>query len=215
MNRKTVFIVAAVLLLAAFALIAMFYESAAERQAVARDKMELLARPHAPTLGPPDAKVHIVEFLDPACEACGAFYPFVKQLMAAAPGKIKLTVRHVGFHEGADFAVQVLEAAKQQGRYWQTLERLLASQSRWAINHKVVPQLVWAQLDGLGLDPERLQRDMKDPQVGRNLGQDVADAKTLRVQKTPEYFVNGRQMKTFGYDQLKQLVQDELSRNYP
>jgi hypothetical protein len=35
------------------------------------------------------------------------------------------------------------------------------------------------------------------------------------VQKTPEYFVNGRQMTTFGQDQLRQLVQEELARSYP
>ena len=37
-----------------------------------------LASEHAPMVGDPDAKVHIVEFLDPACEACAAFYPLVK-----------------------------------------------------------------------------------------------------------------------------------------
>jgi protein-disulfide isomerase len=215
MNRKTVFIVAAVLLLAAFALIALFYKSDTALRADTQGKLELLVRAHAPTVGPPEAKVHIVEFLDPACETCRAFYPFVKQLMAANPGRIKLTVRHVAFHDGADFAVQVLEASKKQDKYWPTLERLLASQSRWATNHKVVPELVWAQLDGLGLDPERLKRDMKEPEIGRNMRQDEADAKKLRVQKTPEYFVNGRQMTTFGQDQLRQLVQEELTRSYP
>jgi 2-hydroxychromene-2-carboxylate isomerase len=101
------------------------------------------------------------------------------------------------------------------GQVLADVERLLASQPRWANNHKVVPGLVWAQLDGVGLDPERLQRDMKDPAIGRNMGQDEADAKTLRVQKPPEYFVNGRQMATFGQDQLRQLVQEELARAYP
>jgi protein-disulfide isomerase len=133
--------------------------------------------------------------------------------MAAHPGQIRLTVRHVAFHEGVAVAVQVLEAARQQDKYWQTLERLLASQPRWTIHHQVHPELVWAQLDGLGLDLERLRRDMSAPQVARNMSQDAADARTLAVQKTPEYFVNGRQMATFGYEQLRQLVQDELARS--
>lgn len=166
-------------------------------------------------MGPADAKVHIVEFLDPACETCRSFYPLAKQLMAANPNKIKLTVRHVPFHDGVDFAVQVLEASKKQGKYWQTLETLLATQSQWAIGHKARPELIWRHLDGAGLDPEQLTRDMKDPQVGRSMGQDQADAKALRVEKTPEYFVNGRQMTTFGPDQLRRLVQDEIARSYP
>ncbi|MFS8328883.1 thioredoxin domain-containing protein, partial [Vreelandella titanicae] len=32
-------------------------------------------RSHSPILGREDAPVTIVEFFDPACEACRAFYP--------------------------------------------------------------------------------------------------------------------------------------------
>lgn len=217
MNRKTVLTILAVFSLGAIALGAVFYKAEKGSQATGQlaGTMELLNRPHGATIGASDAKVHIVEFLDPACEACRAFYPFVKQLMAANPGRIKLTVRHVPLHEGADFAVQVLEASKKQGQYWPTLERLLATQSRWAINHKVMPDLVLEQLGGLDLDRERLQQDMKSPETGRNMAQDQVDAKKLGVQKTPEYFVNGRQMATFGQDQLRQLIQEELAQSYP
>ncbi|MGI9232054.1 MAG: thioredoxin domain-containing protein, partial [Woeseiaceae bacterium] len=37
-----------------------------------------LASQNAPSYGDPNAKVHIVEFLDPACETCAVFYPMVK-----------------------------------------------------------------------------------------------------------------------------------------
>jgi len=111
--------------------------------------------------------------------------------------------------------VRVLEAAKRQGKYWQTLEALLASQSRWAVNHTVRSDLVMARLDGLGLNLEQLNRDMNDPEITRAIEQDLADAKSLNVTKTPEYFVNGRQMPTFGDEQLKELVGEELKRAYP
>ena len=99
--------------------------------------------------------------------------------------------------------VRALEAARKQGKYWQTLEALLASQPRWAINHTVRPDLVIPRLDGLGLNLEQLKRDMNDPQITRAIEQDLADAKSLNVTKTPEYFVNGRQMPTFGYEPLE------------
>ena len=60
---------------------------------------------HAPTLGPANAKVHLVEFLDPACEGCRAFYPAVKQIIAENPGRVRLYVRYVGLHKGADYAI--------------------------------------------------------------------------------------------------------------
>ena len=49
-----------------------------------------LASEHSPTLGSADAKVHIVEFLDPACETCALFFPMVKSWMDEVPGEIRL-----------------------------------------------------------------------------------------------------------------------------
>ena len=96
-------------------------DGGAERQAA-------LASEHAPTAGAADAKVHIVEFLDPACGTCAMFYPMVKQWMNEVPGKMRLSVRHVPFHRGSDYAVRVLEASREQGKYWETLEALLSTQ---------------------------------------------------------------------------------------
>jgi protein-disulfide isomerase len=216
MTRKNLFFAAAALLLLAFVIASLVYKSERSEQstAAAGSNSALLLRFHSPSLGPPDAKVQIVEFLDPACETCREFYPFVKKLLAANPDKIRLTVRHVAFHNGSDVVVRVLEAARKQGKYWQTLEALLAAQPNWAINHTVRPELVWAHLDGLGLDLEQIRKDMNDPEITRLIETDRADANALKVTRTPEYFVNGRQMPTFGYEQLGKLVQEELANSY-
>ena len=68
----------------------------------------ILVRDYSPTMGNKNAKVTIVEFFDPACETCKAFYPFVKQLMAANPGKIKLVLRYTPFHRGSDYVIKIL-----------------------------------------------------------------------------------------------------------
>jgi len=86
-----------------------------------------LASEHAPSIGNPDAPVHIVEFLDPACGTCAMFYPMVKSWLNEVPDKLRLSVRHVPFHAGAEHAVRALEASRAQGKYWETLEALLAS----------------------------------------------------------------------------------------
>lgn len=173
-----------------------------------------LDRMHAASVGNPEAKVHIVEFMDPACETCRDFYPFVKKLMAAHPDRIRLSVRHVAFHKGSDVVVKALEASKRQGKYWQTLEALLASQPTWVVQHSVKPDLAWAQLASVGLDLDRLKADMESPEVARNVALDAEDAKLLKVTQTPEYFVNGRSMATFGYEPLQQLVTDAVANAY-
>jgi protein-disulfide isomerase len=173
-----------------------------------------LASEHAPTLGDPGARVHIVEFLDPACETCALFYPVVKQLIAQNPGRIKLSVRHVPFHTGADYVVRVLEASRTQDRYWETLEALFATQEQWVPHHTVQPDRVAPAIASVGLDMDRLAQDMQSPEVEERMRRDRQDAMTLKVTATPEYFVNGRPMPSFGYEQLLRLVREELERAY-
>jgi protein-disulfide isomerase len=182
---------------------------------MAEKNAELFVRDHSPTLGSDDAKVFIVEFMDPACEACAAFAPFVKQVMAANPGKIKLVIRYAPFHDGADNFVKILEAGRMQGKYWETLDVMFKSQSVWASHHNYQPQKLWEFLPQAGLDIERIKKDMNDPAIAKIIEQDMADVKTLNVQKTPGYFVNGKPLQVFGYKQLHQLIQSELDAQYP
>lgn len=213
MKQKTIFITALVLLAIVFAGGIQLYGSQKAQEAVATagKNKELLARFHSPSLGRADAPVQIVEFLDPACETCAAFYPLVKQMMAANRENIRLTVRYAPFHQGSDEVVKALEASRKQGKYWQALESLLASQPSWVQHHQARAELIWPSLARAGLDIERLRSDMQSPDIARAIAQDVADARTLNVTKTPEYFVNGRPLPSFGFEQLRTLVDEELA----
>ena len=182
---------------------------------LAEKNAELFVRDHSPTLGSDDAKVFIVEFMDPACETCAAFAPFIKQAMAANPGKIKLVLRYAPFHDGADNFVKILEAARMQGKYWETLELMFKTQHIWASHHNYQPERLWEVLPRAGLDIERIKKEMHSPAIAKIIEQDMADVKTLNVQKTPGYFVNGRPLQQFGYKQLAQLIQSELDAQYP
>lgn len=216
MSRKSIFILAAAILLGTFIAAALMYRSvktdAAERAAAGNPA---LASAHSPSFGPPDAKVHIVEFLDPACETCAAFYPQVKRLMAANPGKIRLSLRHIPLHEGSEVVVMILEAARAQDKYPQALEAFLSRQESWVVNHRVQANRVFMALGGSGVDMERLATDRTAPEVARRMEQDIADAKALGVTKTPEFFVNGRPLPSFGLEELQKLVREEVRRAYP
>jgi len=175
-------------------------------------RQQALASEHAPTLGDAGAQVHIVEFLDPACETCAIFFPMVKGWMAQVPGQIRLSVRHVAFHSGADYAVRVLEASRNQGKYWETLEALLMSQRQWTHNHVVQPDRIGPAIAGVGLDMEQLMADMDSAEVAARIEQDKQDAILLKVSKTPDYYVNGRPLPSFGQQQLADLIREELQK---
>lgn len=169
-----------------------------------------LAASHSPVFGNPDAPVTIVEFLDPECGTCREFYPFVKNLMAEHPGKIKLIVRYAPFHKNSVFVAKILEASRLQGKYWETIALLFERQEEWGSHHNPAPEKIWTYLPGLGLNVAKIKTDMENIEVLRNIQNDVNDVKILEISKTPTFFVNGRPLESFGYEQLQNAVLNAL-----
>jgi len=94
-----------------------------------------LVRPDSPSLGLADAPVTLVEFLDPECESCRAFYPTVKRILKDYDGKVRLVVRYMTFHQNSALAATFTEAAGEQGKYWEMQETLFRRQPEWGERH--------------------------------------------------------------------------------
>jgi protein-disulfide isomerase len=169
-----------------------------------------LVREHSPVIGPPGAPVTIVEFFDPSCEACRAFHPVVKQVLAAYPNEVRVVIRYTPFHRGSDVAVAILEAARHQNLFEPVLEALLASQPRWARHDAPDMEMAWRMAAFGGLDLERAREDAVRPEVAERLRQDVADVQTAGVRGTPTFFVNGRQLVSLGAQSFQDLVREEV-----
>lgn len=171
-----------------------------------------LVRAHSPVIGPQDAPVTIVEFFDPACEACRAFYPIVKQIMDANPGKIRLVLRYAAFHPGSAEAVRIVETARLQDRFVPVLEALLEAQPTWAAHRAGSgPERAWDFAAAAGLDIERARRERLMPHITATLNFDTEDVRTFNVRGTPTFFVNGRPLPEFGAEHLVALIRDELA----
>ena len=217
MNRKIVFGISALALSAVFVVASLLYRSQRAKNLgfMAQENVSTYIRDHSPMLGDAAAKVFIVKFTDPACETCAAFSDYLKQWMAAYPGKIKLVIRYAPFHEGASDVVKILVAAKKRDKFWETLDLLYASQEQWTQHHHVIVDRVWPLLERAGLDARAIRAEMDDPEIDRVLEQDLADARVLDVRKTPGLFVNGKPLEPFGAEEFRKLMESELRANYP
>lgn len=216
MKKQTKVPVVGALILIVFAVAVVIYNDQQSKQLgeTATKNASLLIRDYSPTVGNSNAKVTIVEFFDPACETCKAFYPFVKQMMAANPGRIKLVMRYLPLHNRSDYVAKLLEAARLQNKFWETLEATYNAQPTWASHTNSQPERLWMLLGGIGLDLNKAKQDMQTPGVTQRVEQDLADARQLGVSKTPGFFVNGQPLIRFGYEQLQQLVDSEIRKNY-
>lgn len=214
MNKKWLVISTAAVVVLAFIAGAAFLRERSTNQVAlaAQTHNDALVRPHSPVFGNPAAKVTIVEFFDPSCEACRAFYPIVKGIVNASFGQVRLVLRYAALHKGSDTAVRIIEGARQQGKYWEVVEKVLADQPRWAAHDNPQPELIWDSIRDLGLDVAKAKMAASSPEVEQVLQQDTADVKALKVQATPGFFVNGTPLRDFGPSQLKALVDQEIKK---
>ena len=175
---------------------------------------EALVRPSSPVLGREDAPVTIVEFFDPACEACRAFHPIVKDIMAEHGDAVRVVVRYTPFHgEVSEVAIRVLEAARMQGVFARVMDALMREQPRWASHGRMQPDLIIRIAGEAGLDIAAAEAQMRAPEVVAVLNQDRADVATVGVRATPTFFVNERPLEPFGEAELRALVADAVRKS--
>ena len=214
MNKQWIVVASVVAVVVAFIAGAVVFKGRETQEAgqAALSNSDALVRASSPVFGNPAAKVTIVEFFDPACETCRAFYPLVKTIVNSSFGQVRLVVRHAPLHQGSDTAVKILEAARLQGQYWPAVERALAGQPQWAAHGNARPELIWDLIADLGLDMAKARSDADSPAVAQLLAQDIADMKALKVDRTPGFFVNGTPLRDFGEAQLRALVDQEIKK---
>lgn len=214
MNKQWIVVASVVAIVVAFIAGAVVFKGRETQEAgqAALSNSDALVRASSPVFGNPAAKVTIVEFFDPACETCRAFYPLVKTIVNSSFGQVRLVVRHAPLHQGSDTAVTILEAARLQGQYWPAVERALAGQPQWAAHGNARPELIWDLITDLGLDMAKARADADSPAVAQLLAQDIADMKALKVDRTPGFFVNGTPLRDFGEAQLRALVDQEIKK---
>lgn len=171
---------------------------------------QVFVRNHSPTMGPDNAKVTLVEFLDPECESCRAFYPYVKKIMADFPNQIKLVVRYKAYHTNSKQAIRILEAARKQNKYWEVLEVVFFYQPEWGDHHNPQFDLIWNKLPESGVDIEKIKKDMLDPEIDKIIQQDDLDSIKLNVKGTPSFFINGVPLRDFSPEVLKAQISEQL-----
>jgi protein-disulfide isomerase len=183
-------------------------ESAAALADPARAGRKVVPVGLSPALGPSDALVTIVEFSDFQCPFCARSLPLQKRVLAEYPGKVRWVFKHMPlrFHSNARPAAEAAMAAHAQGRFWEYHDRLFQNQGRLT-----EPDLA-AHAEALGLDQERFKRELQGKAYDKTVQADVDLANQLKVQGTPNFFINGRHFTgSMSFARLESVVREEIS----
>ena len=174
-----------------------------------------LTRPHSPVLGAAKAPVTVVEVLDPACEACRAFAPVVKQLLFLYPDDVRVVIRFADFHPGSQEAIRLLAAARLQGKFDETLSALFERQDEWAAHTGPDTERAWQIAADAGVNVKKARKDASAASVDKMLSIEEEDLEAIKVERTPTFFVNGKGLPRFGPKELADLVASEVANAKP
>ncbi|RYB95920.1 Na+/H+ antiporter NhaA [Nocardioides oleivorans] len=141
------------------------------------------ARDHV--VGPVDAELTLVEYLDYECPFCARVSGVGDELRAHFGDRLRYVTRHLPLpvHPHSELAALASEAASLQGRFWEMHAVLFAHQDELELEDLV------GYAAEIGLDVERFMRDLDDDDVHRHVAHDVASAEESGVRGTPTFFI--------------------------
>ncbi|PWE20637.1 disulfide bond formation protein DsbA [Aliarcobacter skirrowii] len=215
MQNKKLVLSTLVAVIAFFVGFSFFYknDSKSTQNIAVENINELLVRDYSYKMGDNSKNISVVEFLDPECESCAIYSTVVKRLYKEYYGDIQIVVKYLDNHKNSRFTIQILEAARVQGKYEEVLDMMFEKHSLWASHYASVdkPELLWQFLKDIpNLDIEKLKEDMKNPKIDEIIKQDREDANALGVRGTPTIFVNGKQLQELSHKALFDLVEKEI-----
>jgi len=158
---------------------------------------------NAPTMGPDDAAITIVEFSDFQCPFCNRVVPTMKQVLKAYPGKVRVAFRQhpLPFHKNAMSAAKASLAAHEQGKFWEFHDKLFENQRN--LDEANIKKMA----KDLGLDVAKFEKSWKSTKFDAQIQEDMKWARANQASGTPAFFVNGvyvKGAKPFGY--FKQVI---------
>jgi protein-disulfide isomerase len=177
----------------------------AQRQKAVGDQAgALFSSKFQATVGNPEGTATLVEFFDYNCHFCKGALPDVSRLIKD-DSNLKLVLKDFPvLGPGSVEAAKVASAARNQlpgDKFWAFHTKLLATRG------PIGEAQALAVARDLGLDMDRLAKDMQSPEIEAGLQEVMQMAESLQINGTPS-FVVGQEVVVgaVGYDTLKQKI---------
>jgi protein-disulfide isomerase len=184
-----------------------------ERLAKENQRLAELKNPFQPDLsiprpvrGTPNAPITIVEYADFECPFCAQAHQTVKQIMARYDGQVRFLYKHnpiTQIHPMAEPSARYFEAIAKQSheKAWVFHDRLYESPDLLKQGEAGMDSVVAS----LGLDTERLRKDLASEDVSAQVQRDRDKAMSFGFQGTPAFLINGVSLR--GAYPLEEFVQ--------
>jgi protein-disulfide isomerase len=168
--------------------------------AIAENAKEIYRDPLADLAGNPNGDITVVEFFDYNCGYCKRGLHEVIKLVEKDPN-VRVVFKELPIlSKGSEEASRIAIAAGKQGKYWDVHRAML--ETKGALNEATGLAIATK----LGLDIEKLKKDMASPEVEAEIKKSEALAKKMGVNGTPHFLVGDRAIPGAPEDLYDQLA---------
>lgn len=176
----------------------------AAKDMVASRAADLLHDPETQTLGNASSDCTIVEFFDNQCPYCQANEPELQKLLKQ-DSRVKLVLKEFPILGPISLvASKAALASVKQGKYAQFHEAMLAHKG-----HYDKAALVDDIAKSVGIDLDRLHKDMQDPEITAEIDKNLELGRTLEINGTPGFIIGDQIISgASSIDELKKYVGD-------
>jgi len=183
----------------------------AKNQPLTPDKIALIAKADAPSFGPENSPVTLVEFSDFQCPYCSRAANMVTKLKEKYGDRVRFVFRQfpLSFHQNAHLASQASLAAHAQGKFWQYHDKLFADQA------KLERPALEASAKEVGLDMAAFKKALDDKTYAAAVDADLKLGEQVSVDGTPTLFLNGKriQVDPSDFDAVSKLIDAALGKS--
>ena len=170
------------------------------KAAIAENARDIYRDPVADVAGNPEGDITVVEFFDYNCGYCKRGLHDVVKLIESDP-KVRVVFKELPIlSKGSEEASRVAIAAGKQGKYWDMHKAML--EAKGVMNEANALQIATK----LGLDMDKLKKDMASPEVQKEIEKSEALAKKMGVNGTPHFLVGNRAIPGAPEDLYEQLA---------
>jgi protein-disulfide isomerase len=152
-------------------------------QVLSGQSREIFDDPATPVGGNPRGDVTIVEFFDYRCPYCKQVLPSLQALLKEDQ-KLRFLYKEMPVLGPASVtAAHAALAAERQGKYEAFHNAMMVTKGQ------ITDETVYKVAGSVGLDVDRLKRDMSAPEIGQALKTNLALADALNIRGTPGFIV--------------------------
>ena len=164
----------------------------------------------APLKGAPNGIVTIVEFSDFECPFCGRVNPTIAQILESEEfaGKVRIVFKQMplSFHQNAHLAHQAALAAHAQGKFWEYHDILFENQRALAREN------LESYAEQLELDMDVFRAALDNETYKEQVDEEVALAAELGIRGTPNFMVNGENVRgAQPFDAFATVIREEIT----